>query len=52
MRFRILCAGVDIGLLKTREALLASRGYEALIATLQDVEEKLSSITLIWSFSP
>jgi hypothetical protein len=43
MRYRILCVGIDLGLLKTRQALLASRGYDSLIATAKDFEEKLRS---------
>jgi CheY-like chemotaxis protein len=42
-RFRILCVGVDMRLLNTRQALLDSRGYESWIATPADVDEKMSS---------
>ena len=41
-RFRILCVGVDIRLLTTRQALLVSQGYDCLIATPADIGEKLS----------
>jgi hypothetical protein len=43
MRYRILCVRIDLGLLKTRQALLASRGYDSLIATPADFAEKLRS---------
>jgi CheY-like chemotaxis protein len=43
MRYRILTAGVDVDLLSTRQALLASGGYESVIATPGDVDEKLHS---------
>jgi DNA-binding response OmpR family regulator len=43
MRYRILSVGIDLDLLNTRQALLASRGYDSLIATPADFEEKLSS---------
>jgi DNA-binding response OmpR family regulator len=43
MRYRILSVGIDLDLLSTRQALLASRGYDSLIATPADFEEKLSS---------
>ena len=32
-----------MGLLATRQALLVSRGYDSLIATLKDLDEKLLS---------
>ena len=35
--------GTDVSLLATRQALLRSRGYDSLIATLEDFDEKLSS---------
>lgn len=43
MRYRVLIVGIDIGLLETRQALLASRGYDSVIATPEDVDEKLQS---------
>ncbi len=43
MRHRILTVGIDVGLLMTRQAVLVSRGYESLIATPRDVDEKLQS---------
>jgi hypothetical protein len=43
MRFRVLTVGTDVGLLATRQALLVSRGYDSLIATPEDVDEKLHS---------
>jgi DNA-binding response OmpR family regulator len=42
---RILSVGTDPGLLKTRQALLASRGYDSVIATPADVDENLHSHT-------
>ena len=35
--------GTDASLLSTRQALLRSRGYDSLIATLEDFDEKLCS---------
>ena len=43
MRYRILAVGIDLDLLETRQAVLTSRGYESLIATPRDVDEKLQS---------
>jgi hypothetical protein len=43
MRFRVLTVGTDVGLLATRQALFVSRGYDSLIATPADVDEKLHS---------
>jgi hypothetical protein len=43
VRYRILSVGIDLNLLNTRQALLASHGYDSLIATPADVEENLSS---------
>jgi CheY-like chemotaxis protein len=43
VRYRILTVGTDVDLLTTRQAVLASRGYESLIATPEDVDEKLQS---------
>jgi DNA-binding response OmpR family regulator len=40
---RILTVGIDVDLLTTRQAVLTSRGYESLIATPEDVDEKLQS---------
>jgi DNA-binding response OmpR family regulator len=40
---RILTVGIDVDLLTTRQAVLTSRGYESLIATPEDVDEKLRS---------
>jgi DNA-binding response OmpR family regulator len=40
---RILTVGIDLDLLTTRQAVLISRGYESLIATPADVDEKLRS---------
>jgi DNA-binding response OmpR family regulator len=39
---RILTVGIDVDL-TTRQAVLTSRGYESLIATPEDVDEKLQS---------
>jgi DNA-binding response OmpR family regulator len=41
----VLSVGIDPGLLKTRQALLASRGYDSVIATPEEVDEKLHSGT-------
>jgi DNA-binding response OmpR family regulator len=38
---RILCVGIDPDLLTTPQALLAYRGYDPVIATPEDVDEKL-----------
>jgi len=43
MQYRVLSVGTDPSLLTTRQALLASEGYESLIATPEDVDEKLHS---------
>ena len=43
MRYRVLTVGIDVDLLSTRQALLTSRGYDSLIATPKDVDEKLDS---------
>jgi hypothetical protein len=43
MRYRILSVGTDVVLLATRKALLASRGYDPVIATPADVDERLRS---------
>ena len=43
MRYRVLTVGTDASLLSTRQALLRSRGYDSLIATLEDFDEKLRS---------
>jgi protein-L-isoaspartate O-methyltransferase len=43
MRYRVLSVGIDPDLLKTRQAVLASCGYDSLIATLHDLDEKLRS---------
>jgi hypothetical protein len=43
MRYRVLIVGIDVDLLMTRQALLASRGYDSLIATPEDIDEKLQS---------
>jgi DNA-binding response OmpR family regulator len=43
MRYRVLTVGIDVGLLATRQALFASRGYNSLIATPEDVDERLQS---------
>jgi hypothetical protein len=41
MRYRILSIGTDLGLLKTRQAVLDACGYDSVIATPEDLEEKL-----------
>jgi hypothetical protein len=43
MQYRVLCVGIDVGLLTTRQALPVSRGYDSPIATLGNFEEKLQS---------
>jgi len=43
MWHRVLTVGIDVDLLTVRQALLASRGYDSLIATPEDVDEKLHS---------
>jgi DNA-binding response OmpR family regulator len=43
MRYRILTVGTDVGLLTTRQALLTSRGYDSLIVTPDEFDEKLRS---------
>jgi molybdenum cofactor biosynthesis enzyme MoaA len=41
MRYRILSVGTDLGLLQTRQAVLDACGYDSVIATLEDLDEKL-----------
>src|ERR1700749_1652556 len=41
MGSRILCVGVDLGLLGTRQAVLVLSGYESTIATPNDVDKRL-----------
>jgi hypothetical protein len=43
MRYRILSVGTDLGLLKSRQAVLDACGYDSVIATPEDVDEKLRS---------
>jgi DNA-binding response OmpR family regulator len=43
MQPRVLSVGVDMTLLKTRQALLASRGYDCTTATPIDIEETLAT---------
>jgi DNA-binding response OmpR family regulator len=43
VRYRLLTVGIDVDLLATRQALLVSRGYDCLLATPEDVDEKLQS---------
>jgi hypothetical protein len=43
MGYRILTVGGDVGLLASRQALLVSGGYDPVIATPKDVDEKLQS---------
>jgi DNA-binding response OmpR family regulator len=45
MGYRVLTVGIDTGLLSTRQALLTSRGYDSVIATPNEVDEKLHSGT-------
>jgi DNA-binding response OmpR family regulator len=41
MRYRVLIVGTDVDLLEIRQVLLTSWGYDSLIATPEDVDEKL-----------
>jgi CheY-like chemotaxis protein len=43
MRYRVLVVGIDVDLLMIRQVLLTSWGYDSLIATPEDVDEKLQS---------
>ena len=43
MRYRVLIVGIDVDLLQIRQVLLTSWGYDSLIATPEDVDEKLQS---------
>ena len=43
MRYRVLIVGIDVDLLMIRQVLLTSWGYDSLIATPEDVDEKLQS---------
>ncbi len=43
MRYRVLIVGRDVDLLMIRQVLLTSWGYDSLIATPEDVDEKLQS---------
>ena len=43
MRYRVLTVGTDVDLLMIRQVLLTSWGYDCLIATPEDVDEKLQS---------
>jgi hypothetical protein len=43
MRYRVLIHGIDVDLLEVRQVLLKSWGYDSLIATPEDVDEKLQS---------
>jgi DNA-binding response OmpR family regulator len=45
MQYRVLSVGIDVGLLTTRQALLASQGYDSEITTPTDIDEKLRSGT-------
>jgi hypothetical protein len=45
MRYRVLNVGIDVDLLMIRQVLLTSWGYDSLIATPEDVDEKLQSGT-------
>jgi DNA-binding response OmpR family regulator len=45
VRLRILCVGVDPRLLKSRQMILASRGYDASTATSLNVDTKLAAGT-------
>jgi DNA-binding response OmpR family regulator len=43
MRYRVLTVGIYVELLMIRQVLLTSWGYDSLIATPEDVDEKLHS---------
>jgi DNA-binding response OmpR family regulator len=43
MRYRVLSVGADLSHLATRKALLDSRGYDSVSATIYDFDEKLHS---------
>ena len=43
MRYRVLIVGRDVDLLMIRQVLLTSWGYDSLIATPENVDEKLQS---------
>jgi DNA-binding response OmpR family regulator len=43
VRYRVLIVGIDVDLLMIRQVLLTSWGYDSLIATPEDVDEKLQS---------
>jgi hypothetical protein len=43
VRYRILTVGTDVGLLSTRQALLTSHGYDSLIVTPGEFDEKVRS---------
>ncbi len=43
MQYRVLSVGTDLDHLKTRQALLARWGYDPVIATPMDIDEKLYS---------
>jgi DNA-binding response OmpR family regulator len=45
MQYRILSVGIDSGLLRTRQAVLASQGYDCVTATARDVDEKVNAGT-------
>jgi DNA-binding response OmpR family regulator len=43
VRYRVLIVGIDVDLLMIRQVLLTSWGYDSLIATPENVDEKLQS---------
>ena len=43
VRYRILSVGKDLVLLNTRQAVLASAGYDSVAATPENFDEKVSS---------
>jgi DNA-binding response OmpR family regulator len=43
MRNRILSVGIDSALLRTRQAVLMSQGYDCVTATARNVDEKLNA---------
>jgi hypothetical protein len=47
MRYRVLSVGTDGDLLTTRQALLASHGYDSLIAMPKDVDQKLHAVRFV-----
>jgi hypothetical protein len=43
MRFRILCVGADVGLLASRQALLASRSFDSQVVKPEEFDQEFQS---------